>query len=354
MIDPPNDDFAGFAQGVIDWQRQQGRHDLPWQNTRDAYRVWLSEIMLQQTQVRTVQPYYARFLDRFPDLRTLAAAPLAEVLELWSGLGYYARARHLHRCAQILIQDHAGHFPENPADIARLPGIGRSTAAAIAVFAFGKRAAILDGNVKRVLIRCFAVEEPRSSARLEQRLWILAESLLPAEDLESYTQGMMDLGATVCTRRQPTCDRCPLQASCLARRHGRQAELPAPRPGKTLPQRRSPVLLLTDGQQVLLEQRPPHGIWGGLLALPEGTAADAPALVQRHGGELLCIGEPRTLRHDFSHFRLILDILPCTVRRLGHAAGETHWQWLALEKIAQAALPTPVRKILSACLDPSS
>lgn len=352
MTNSSVDDSDSFASLVILWQLRHGRHDLPWQNTRDAYRVWLSEIMLQQTQVRTVRPYYARFLDRFPDMQALAVAPLTSVLELWSGLGYYARARHLHHCAQTLVHNHAGRFPENLEEIAQLPGIGRSTAAAITVFAFGKRAAILDGNVKRVLVRCFAIEGQPSSARLERQLWELAESLLPDHDIESYSQGMMDLGATICTSRRPSCDLCPLHAICLARRHNRQAELPPPRQGKTLPQQRRQVLLLTDGRQVLLERRPPLGIWGGLLTLPEGVADDASHFAQRHGSELLSLGEVCTVRHDFSHFRLMIDILPCTVRVLGQAAGEDGWQWLACEQIANAALPTPIRKILFSHLSP--
>ena len=219
-------DAAAFADRLIRWQEKHGRHDLPWQRTRDAYRIWLSEIMLQQTQVATVIPYYRRFLQRFPDIAALAAAPVEAVLEAWAGLGYYARARHLHRCAGVLVIEHAGRFPRDISQLAALPGIGRSTAAAIGVFAFGIRAAILDGNVKRVLARCFHVEGPPP---VERSLWQLSESLLPDTHLEGYTQGLMDLGATVCTRARPSCGDCPLQADCVARRHGRQADRPTAR-----------------------------------------------------------------------------------------------------------------------------
>lgn len=346
----------GFAERVIDWQSRSGRHDLPWQNTRDAYRIWLSEIMLQQTQVHSVRPYYLRFLAHFPNLPRLAAAPLDEVLALWSGLGYYARARHLQRCAQVLVAEYGGRFPDDPALLAGLPGIGRSTAAAIAVFAFGKRAAILDGNVKRVLARSFAIEGHPSEAPVERRLWTLAESLLPTRDIERYTQGMMDLGATLCTRLRPQCSACPLQTICRACRDGRQAELPTRRAGKVLPQQQQQVLLLTDGRQVLLERRPPQGIWGGLLALPEGTPEEAAAFAQRQACELLHLGTCSRLNHAFSHFRLTLEVQRCNVRVLGQAIGEDRWQWLAVEAIATAALPTPIRKILLAELagDPAA
>ncbi len=221
-----------FAHRVIAWQKQSGRHDLPWQqkgSARDPYRVWLSEIMLQQTQVATVIPYYRRFLARFPDLASLAAAPSEEVMALWSGLGYYARARNLQRAAQLIVAQWSGRFPRRAADIETLPGIGRSTAAAIAVFAFGARAAILDGNVKRVLARVFAIEGFPGEKAVEARLWALAESLLPKRHLVAYTQGLMDLGATLCARSRPRCGECPMASICVARQEARVAELPTPR-----------------------------------------------------------------------------------------------------------------------------
>ena len=348
-----NDAARGFAAAIVAWQKRHGRHDLPWQKTRDAYRVWLSEIMLQQTQVATVIPYYARFLERFPSVDALASAPQEAVLELWAGLGYYARARNLHRCAQAIVAEHGGRFPRSPAAIAQLPGIGRSTAAAIAAFAFGERAAILDGNVKRVLARCFAVEGLPSAAQTERLMWSLAESLLPAHDIESYTQGLMDLGATLCSRHTPRCAQCPLAAQCLARASGRQAELPVARPAKALPERRTTLLLLCDGERVLLERRPPAGIWGGLLVPPEAAgagaddaASEAQAMALRHGCQLLGTRTLAPLRHSFSHFRLDISTLLCRVAPGVREVSEGGWQWLPLAAISEAALPAPIRVIL--------
>ena len=340
--------MKSFAERLCDWQVAHGRHDLPWQNTHDAYRIWLSEIMLQQTQVATVIDYYQRFLQRFPTLEALAAAPLAEVLESWAGLGYYARARTLHRCAQVLIADHGGQFPEQAQAIAELPGIGRSTAAAIAVFAHGQREAILDGNVRRVLARCFGIEGFPGTAKTQTELWQLAETLLPTKRLEAYTQGLMDLGSQLCIRRKPFCAACPMHDLCIARQQGRQAELPTPRPRKALPERDTTVLMLTDGQQVLLERRPPVGIWGGLLSLPEGGVAEARELARRHGCSLQSMQAVPGLRHTFTHFHLNIQVLLCAVRPERRLVAEGGWQWLTLDSgaVGKAALPTPIRKIL--------
>jgi A/G-specific adenine glycosylase len=343
-------DFADsahiFANRLIRWQKKQGRHDLPWQRTRDAYRVWLSEIMLQQTQVTTVISYYQRFLRRFPDVGTLAAAPVEAVLEAWAGLGYYARARHLHRCAGTLVAEHAGRFPREPARLAELPGIGRSTAAAIAVFAFGARAAILDGNVKRILARHFGIEGFPGRADVEKALWECSESLLPATRVEAYTQGLMDLGATVCVRTHPSCDVCPVRAECVARRDGRQTDLPTPRPAKVLPEREARVLLLFDGRRVLLARRPPAGIWGGLLSLPELVGEDANEFARRHGLRLRFLRELPAARHAFTHFRLTLR--PCLYRVEDGTGrlGEPEWKWLATDGIDSAALPAPIFRLL--------
>jgi A/G-specific adenine glycosylase len=339
------DAHDSFAARLIRWQEKHGRHDLPWQGTHDAYRIWLSEIMLQQTQVATVIPYYQRFLARFPGIEALAAAPAEAVLEAWAGLGYYARARHLHHCARELVARYAGRFPREASRLAELPGIGRSTAAAIGVFAFGERAAILDGNVKRVLARHFGVEGFPGKAPVEKKLWQLAESLLPAARIEAYTQGLMDLGATVCTRADPACGACPLREGCVARRDGRQAGLPAARPARARPERQARVLVLTAGGRVLLERRPPAGIWGGLLALPE-ISEDAAAFARRHGFRPLRTRELPALRHAFTHFRLTL--LPCLCELDGAAkqAGEPGWEWLAPDEIETAALPTPIRRLL--------
>jgi len=335
-----------FADRLLAWHARHGRHDLPWQATRDPYRVWLSEIMLQQTRVDTVIPYYARFLARFPDVASLAAAPVEDVLALWSGLGYYARARNLHKAAQAIVREHGGRFPQRAIQIAELPGIGRSTAAAIAAFCFGERTPILDGNVKRVLCRAFGIEGFPGERAVEARLWALAEALMPEVRGGDYIQAQMDLGATLCTRGRPDCDRCPLADGCVARATGRVTELPQPRPKKAVPQRHARVAVIERDGRVLLERRPPAGIWGGLLAPPEIGDEDAAGWLQRRFG---ATAEPCALdavRHAFSHFRL--DIEPVLLRVTGGAglAAETGLEWVALDALDAAGLPAPVRRIL--------
>jgi len=345
MSAPPSD----LARAVVRWQRRSGRHGLPWQGTRDPYRVWLSEVMLQQTQVATVLAYYPRFVDRFPDVRALAAAPPDDVLALWSGLGYYSRARHLQRCAQRVVAEHGGAFPPSAEALARLPGIGRSTAAAIAAFAYGARGAILDGNVKRVLARCFGIEGFPGEKKVETRLWQLAESLLPSNGIETYTQALMDLGATVCTRGKPDCARCPMNGDCVALARDRIAELPAPRPRKSVPKRSARYLILRHEGRVLLEQRPPAGIWGGLLCLPElADDDDAAHIAQaRYGCRVDGITELPALTHGFTHFTLTLQPLECRVTKIEPHAAQPGLQWIPLDTLNQAALPTPIRKLLS-------
>lgn len=377
-----------FAHALIAWQKQHGRHHLPWQNTRDPYRIWLSEIMLQQTQVAAVVPYYERFLARFPTLQSLAQGTHDDVMALWSGLGYYARARNLHRCAQVLCAEHAGRFPPSAALIATLPGIGRSTAAAIAAFAFGERAAILDGNVKRVLCRHFAVEGFPGQAQVEKSLWALAEQLLPEQGIEAYTQSLMDLGATVCQRSKPHCMRCPVQASCLAHRQKRTDTLPTPRPARMQPQRYALLLVLQRdsakrGAEIFLEQRPAQGIWGGLWSLPQldinatefaqgiRSAPASSSTVQALQGRVIArlqtlgvmsqqvqaIEEWPALTHAFTHFRL--SLLPVHVRLQGalplRSAGESatlpasdsrRQGWIFLAGLDQIGLPAPVRRLL--------
>jgi A/G-specific adenine glycosylase len=313
-----------FAEKLVRWQRRHGRHGLPWQGTRDPYRVWLSEVMLQQTQVATVIPYYEKFISKYETVEALAAASEDEVLRLWAGLGYYARGRNLHKAAQE-IRRHG--FPRTAEAIAELPGVGRSTAAAIAVFAFGERAAILDGNVKRVLSRCYGVAEKNA-------LWPLAERLLPKKNVETYTQALMDLGATVCTRN-PSCDGCPVKASCVARQTGRIAELPAPRPRKPLPLRRVTWFVYLRGAQVLLERRPSQGIWGGLLCFPE----------KRRGP-----GKVRSLpviRHGFTHFRL--DIRPVLGAKIARTTIDDASRdvWIDVHRADALPVPAPVKRLLN-------
>jgi A/G-specific adenine glycosylase len=356
----------GFAAAVVAWQKQHGRHALPWQNTRDAYRIWLSEIMLQQTQVSAVIPYYQRFLARFPDVAALAAAPSEEVMSHWSGLGYYSRARNLHRCAQRVCEEFGGVFPADPEQLAELPGIGRSTAAAISAFAYGTRAAILDGNVKRVFCRVFGIEGFPGVKPVEDALWRRAEALLPQADnqggdmeadMQAYTQGLMDLGATVCTRGRPACERCPLAQRCIAFETGRTAELPVRKPKKAVPERHATMLVIVDDGQVLLEQRPGNGIWGGLLSLPElpGEGKDAEpdfASIVAPFGVIAAREKLQAFTHVFTHFKL--HVAPwrirLSVRR--HLAGELPHVWYPVAQLARAPLPAPVKKLLLGLLAP--
>ena len=336
-----------FSARLIRWHKRHGRHDLPWQNTTDPYRAWLSEIMLQQTQVATVIPYYLRFLERFPQLADLAAAPVEDVMALWSGLGYYARARNLHAAARSVMAEHRGAFPRNAANIAQLPGIGRSTANSIATFCFGAHAPILDGNVKRVLCRAFGIEGFPGNAAVEKRLWSLAEELMPTRHGAIHNQAQMDLGAMVCTRNKPRCEACPLDELCVARSTGRTGELPQAKPRREIPLRHATLLVLLDDNHVLLETRPPAGIWGGLLSLPElPDGADARQWTEQHFAcDVIAVSPAPTFIHAFSHFRL--HVAPLLLRVTpGHAAREHGRQWLDLAGIESAALPAPVRRIL--------
>lgn len=336
-----------FAPRLIAWQRRQGRHDLPWQASRDPYAVWVSEIMLQQTQVESVIPYYRRFMARLPNIAVLASATEDQVLALWSGLGYYSRARNLHRAARIIVQDFGGEFPREFEQIIGLPGIGRSTAAAIAAFAFGERHAILDGNVKRVFCRIFGVDGWPGDKAVENRLWALAEALLPAANIEAYTQGLMDLGATLCRRSKPACANCPFADDCVAHRRGRQAELPAARPRKALPERHTSMLLLVHAGEILLEKRPPSGIWGGLWSLPECPVETDPAdCARQFGFEAQPLPALPPLTHVFTHFRLHIQPRPLSVTQRPAKINEPGRLWLPLADASDAALPTPVRKLI--------
>ena len=348
-----------FSDALIAWQQQHGRHALPWQNTRDAYLIWLSEIMLQQTQVSAVLGYYARFLERFPTLRDLAAAPVEDVMAQWSGLGYYTRARNLHKCAQRVVNEYDGVFPSDPALLADLPGIGRSTAAAISAFSSGTRAAIMDGNVKRVFARVFGIDTFPGERKTEEMMWLRAVALLPEQGIESYTQGLMDLGATVCTRSSPACERCPMQTRCVAYATGRTRELPVRKPKKISPEKHAVMLAIIDGGQVLLEQRPPTGIWGGLLSLPEldghllaedddAPAADDTLLLQAVGkfGEMESAERLTTVTHVFTHYKLHIAPYRITLARRLDMVAEGGYVWLDAAKLADAALPAPIKKLL--------
>ncbi len=340
---------APFAARLLAWFDAHGRHDLPWQHPREPYRVWLSEIMLQQTQVTTVIRYFERFVERFPDVAALAAAPVDDVLALWAGLGYYARARNLHRCAQQVVAEHGGEFPQTVEALCALPGIGRSTAGAILAQAHGARVAILDGNVRRVLARHGAVAGWPGESAVQARLWALSEALLPGARLADYTQALMDLGATLCTTRKPQCANCPVAGDCAAYAQNTVAQFPQPKPKKARPQRSVRVLLARNSTgELLLERRPPVGIWGGLwcppllddVKLASGDWADA---------LLASAGKPQPLpavHHAFTHFDLQLQPLCVQYDPPLQLAEPDQRRWVTLDGLAALGLPAPIRKLL--------
>lgn len=340
-----------FAASLLGWFEREGRHDLPWQVDPSPYRVWISEVMLQQTQVATVIPYFLRFMARFGDVASLAAAPIDEVLHHWSGLGYYARARNLHAAAQTIMVRHGGRFPAELAEVLALPGIGRSTAGAILAQAFGQRHAILDGNVKRVLARVHAVPGWPGQSAAESRLWELAERHTPAAHVADYTQAIMDLGATLCRRSRPACAQCPVAASCEARRLGRQADFPGPRPRRSRPLRHTRMLLLEDPEgAVLLERRPPQGIWGGLWCPPELGEASAAEWAERAIGAVIERAEslPR-VRHGFTHFELEIEPVPARLAAETPAVMEPgRWVWYNPRSPARLGLAAVVGRLITA------
>ena len=344
-----------FAPALVDWQARQGRHDLPWQSNRTPYRVWVSEIMLQQTQVTTVIPYYQRFMERFPDVRALADAPIDDVLHLWTGLGYYARARNLHRAAVKVRDEFGGRFPESFEEVASLPGIGRSTAGAILSLSSGKRYPILDGNVRRVLARYFGIEGSPTQRHVAERLWALSDEVTPAENVDIYTQAIMDLGATVCTRRKPLCPYCPVAEDCVAKSTGRQHELPSPKPVRERRAREVFMLVaMREDGSVLLERRPESGIWGGLWCLPEfDTSAQAQSYMRESLNE--APGEPQALgrvEHGFTHFDLV--ITPLLARCAGEAGvmDASRSVWYDMRAPARVGLPAPIKSLLQQLASP--
>lgn len=330
--------MAAFADAIIAWQKLHGRHDLPWQNTTDAYAIWVSEIMLQQTQVAAVIGYYTKFMQRFPNIHALATATQEEVLQNWSGLGYYSRARNLHDAAQKIVDDFAGVFPTEFNDILSLPGIGKSTAAAISTFALNSPQPILDGNVKRVFARHFNISGWPSSPKIEQQMWQIAERENPQNAAITYTQGLMDLGATLCTRSKPRCPACPINTGCQAYANNLVSQLPTPKPRKVIPEKDTTMLVLMRGNEVMLEKRAPIGIWGGLWSFPEVDIDDV----------TLQSASPLTkLTHTFTHFKL--HIQPQLVHtNKKPQANEPRTIWLSVDDAIGAAVPTPIRKILLA------
>ena len=341
---------ADFSARVLAWFARHGRTDLPWQANPTPYRVWVSEIMLQQTQVATVIPYYERFMVRFPDVQALAGAAQDQVLHHWSGLGYYARARNLQAAAQIICDQYAGRFPEDLEVVLTLPGIGRSTAGAILALAAGQRHSILDGNVKRVLARFHALEGWPGQAAVQKALWTLAEQYTPDTQVAAYTQAMMDLGATVCTRTSPACGHCPLRADCEARAGGRQADYPSPRPRKPLPLRKTRMLLLRNAAgDVLLEKRPPAGIWGGLWSFPELAPDEAleTGCMERLGCHVRLVDEWLAIKHSFSHFQLqITPVLAIADERPTAVMEGCERLWYNPDSQDELGLAAPVERLL--------
>lgn len=340
---------AYLAPRLLVWFEKAGRKHLPWQIDPTPYRVWVSEIMLQQTQVSTVIAYYERFMQRFPDVYALAQAPIDEVLHLWSGLGYYARARNLHRTAQILVREHRGHFPQQLELVEALPGIGRSTAGAILALSLGHRHPILDGNVKRVLARYFALSGYPGEQRIERRLWELAEQCTPQTNLPAYTQAIMDLGATICVRSRPLCIACPLQLQCRAHAEGRQHELPTPRPKRVRPQRVSyAVIMVREDGAVWLERRPAAGIWGGLWTFPTFETVER-AQEYLAGASLSDSAQLERLApyaHAFTHFDLTLHPLLVRHARGPSAVADARHLWYDVRDPAKIGLAKPVLDLM--------
>lgn len=341
--------MSTFSRQLLAWHAQHGRHDLPWQHDRTAYRVWVSEIMLQQTQVATVIPYFDKFIQGFPDISSLANAAEDEVLHLWTGLGYYARARNLHKAAKTIHSEYQGVFPRKFDEVLALPGIGRSTAGAILAQAYGERHVILDGNVKRVLTRQFAIEGWPGNKTIENQLWQLADELTPKQELVNYTQAIMDLGATVCGRKAH-CSDCPVQSSCQAFKLERVNDFPYSKPRKALPVRETDMLVLVNSDKhILLEKRPPSGIWGGLWSLPEkpGNVALAEWCDKQLGWKVQESQQLDSLRHTFSHYHL--DITPILVQAntpVNAVMEANNRLWYNTQQPEKLGLPAPVLKIL--------
>ncbi|MFL0810894.1 MAG: A/G-specific adenine glycosylase [Agarilytica sp.] len=336
-----------FANALLNWFDQHGRKHLPWQDPITPYRVWLSEIMLQQTQVDTVIPYFTRFLERFETVEALAKTPQEDVLHLWTGLGYYARARNLHKCAQQIVELHDGDFPQDAEQLTTLPGIGKSTARAICSIAFGHAEAILDGNVKRVLARFHAVEGWPGKPAIEKILWQHAESHMPDTRCGDYTQAIMDLGATLCTRSKPRCNECPMRDHCQAHALNKTAELPTKKPSKVSPIKAATLLILKDSQQrIQLEQRPQSGIWGGLWSFPEFDNCETALATAQQTGAIQSHEVWSQFRHVFSHYKL--DIQPCIVEldNYTQASKQNNKRWVTLEQALKLGLPAPVKSLI--------
>lgn len=336
-------DNTTVQNAIFDWFDHHGRKHLPWQQNITPYRVWLSEVMLQQTTVAAVIPYFERFIERFPTVTDLAAGDLDDVLQLWSGLGYYSRARNLHKAAQMVVTEFHGEFPHSLEELQKLPGVGRSTAGAIASISMGLRAPILDGNVKRVLTRLHAVQGWPGKTSVANTLWQLADTYTPNHRVADWTQAMMDMGATLCTRSKPACARCPVNQWCLAYAEGNPTRYPESKPKKTLPERQTRMLMLINQHgEVLLEKRPPAGIWGGLWSLPE-IGDD---LQQWQEITLLMPELWSSFRHTFSHFHLDIEPVKAFTNSESCYIGEDNRCWFPLEEAIALGLAAPVKNLL--------
>ena len=342
-----------FATVVLEWFDRHGRHDLPWQQGITPYRVWVSEIMLQQTQVSTVLNYFDRFMASLPTVEALAAAPEDEVLHLWTGLGYYTRARNLQKTAKIVVEQYGGEFPRDVEKLVELPGIGLSTAGAIASISMGLRAPILDGNVKRVLARYTAQEGYPGEPKVAKQLWATAERFTPHDRVNAYTQAMMDMGATLCTRSKPSCPLCPLETSCEAHMLGLETRYPIPKPRKALPQKRTLMPMLANGEgAILLYRRPSTGLWGGLWSLPElDDLKDIEHLALQHALKVGTQHPMPGLTHTFSHFQLAIEPWLIHVKESGHHVAEADWLWYNLATPPRLGLAAPVKKLLKHAAD---
>ena len=341
---------ASFANKVLAWYQRYGRRNLPWQQ-QNAYRVWLSEIMLQQTQVTTVIPYYQGFITRFPNIKALAEASIDDVLQYWQGLGYYARARNLHKAAQVIHEQHKGRFPKTIEAVEALPGVGRSTAGAILSFAFAQSWPILDGNVKRVLARCFRVKGWYGQSDTMKQLWYLSESVTPEENTADFNQAMMDIGSMVCVKSNPKCEVCPLKKFCGSYIHHSQSQFPHKKPPKAKPHKTTLMLLHRHDDQVLLWRRPPSGIWGGLWSLPE--VDDKKAISSWQQSFLSMSQQPKiiqenAIRHQFTHYSLDISIAIIELERLPRKISDgDNYHWVDIEALGNHGLPTPVRKLIA-------
>ena len=338
-----------YSESLISWHNKHGRHDLPWQQEPTPYHVWVSEIMLQQTQVGTVIPYFNRFIETFPDVQSLAKANIDEVLSHWAGLGYYARGRNLYRAAQMVCDEHDGQLPPDKEKLLTLPGIGRSTAGAIMALAYKQRHAILDGNVKRVLSRFYAVSGWSGKPEIEKKLWQLAEELTPERDVAKYTQAIMDLGATICTRSRPKCDVCPVSQDCIARQQESQHIYPTPKPKKSSPSRKSVCLLLENQTgEILFQRRPASGIWGGLWCFPECSPDDdiESWLLTKTGLSGSIIKQLSVIKHTLTHFRMEISPIHLKVKQCNNVKEMDDYQWRLSSDALKFGVPAPVKNLL--------